>query len=110
MWELTQEIAQWHQKTFQTTEKAQKIKLLEELKEYYDSGELEEIADILFVLSSLAHRYGSELFTELLSFTLDIIGHDKQFSDEIKKQLTAKFEKNKNRTWQKQPDGSYHHV
>jgi len=109
---LMNKIASWHEFTFDSTEEAQWLKLKEEELEAQACERPEdwykELADVFFVYAALVYRYKSEQAKTLFEAvwnTLAIYQRDRVY-DELK----AKFEINKNRTWEKQPDGTYHHV
>ena len=109
---LMERIAEWHEQTFDTTCEAQWIKLKEEVIELCEtesySNYMEELADVVFVLSALIYRFKDDnaiTFAKLVgAFLNPLISEDLYFY------LSAKFNKNKARKWEKQPDGTYHHV
>lgn len=109
---LMERIAEWHEQTFDTTCEAQWIKLKEEVIELCEaesySNCMEELADVVFVLSALIYRFKDDnaiTFAKLIgAFLSPLISEDLYFY------LNGKFEKNKARKWEKQPDGTYHHV
>lgn len=109
---LMERIAEWHEQTFDTTCEAQWIKLKEEVIELCEtesySNYMEEFADVMFVLSALIYRFKDDnaiTFAKLVGVFLNpLILEDLYFY------LSEKFKKNKARKWEKQPDGTYHHV
>lgn len=109
---LMEQIAVWHEQTFDTTCEAQWIKLKEEVNELSEaesySNYMEELADVVFVLSALIYRFKDEnavTFEKLIkAFLPQLVSEDLYFY------LSEKFKKNKARKWEKQPDGTYHHV
>lgn len=106
------QIAQWHKETFETDRKAQERKLLEEKDEASRTRNYsewyKEMADVVFVLAALIHRFESPMakiqFEELWSVLNEIQ------KVEIEKELRMKFEINKNRIWERRDDGTYHHI
>ena len=68
IWEL-EDIVNWHIKTFPDVDlKSQKLKFLEEYKEYLESGDIMELADMAIVNIILIERFNySYLFTIMLS-------------------------------------------
>lgn len=105
------EIAAWHEKTFDTTLQAQNLKLGEELNEVLEAKNLDEwykeMADVLFVLAALVYRFKDPMGKAMLTTVLCTCHKD---MPKLVQELVAKFEKNKNRVWVKQPDGTYHHA
>lgn len=63
-------------------------KLNEEVKELNSEPCMEELADCILVC----------------------IGLSKHLKGDLKDALLSKIEKNEGRTWQRRPDGTYHHV
>lgn len=111
MEELMKEIAKWHEKTFDTTMRAQCLKLDEELSEVLDAKSLDEwykeMADVLFVFAALVYRFKDPISRAMLTMVLCVCHKD---GPRLMQELVAKFEKNKKRVWIKQPDGTYHHA
>lgn len=110
--ELMKQIADWHTKTFDSTRDEQMLKLKEEITEAEETTNIEdwykEFADILFVLSALIYRYQDD---NAVYFAYTIAKVLPEFmSEQIMSELNKKFEINKNRKWEKQPDGTYHHI
>lgn len=111
MEELMKEIAEWHKKTFDTTLKAQALKFGEELDEVLNVQSLDEwykeMADVLFVLAAMVYRFKDPVGRAMLTMVLCVCHKD---MPRLIQELVAKFEKNKNRVWIKQPNGTYHHA
>lgn len=110
--DLMKDIAVWHKETFDTTFEAQLIKLAEEVKEAHDAKTKEEwhkeMADVVFVLSALIYRYDDMTSKAIYSTMWMVLEENDRRA--IKRELIAKFEKNKKRIWVKMPDGTYHHA
>lgn len=105
-------IAEWHTATFDSSRDEQIIKLQEELSEARNANSIEEwyeeMADVLFVISALVYRYND---SDALLYAASITNILPRFMyNEIRDKLNKKFEINKNRKWEKQPDGTYHHI
>lgn len=107
-------IAEWHEKTFDTTESAQRLKLNEEIVELAEAGQAgdegksyQEAADVFVVAASLSIRFCAPDATDLIERMID------KATPEFLAAVIAKQERNLERTrrgeWKKQKDGSYHH-
>lgn len=109
---LMSAIAEWHEATFDTTFEEQCIKLREEIDEAALAKDFDEwfkeMADVFFVYAALLYRYRN--FDAQCQFTKTIDSMPNWMLDRIDEELAKKFEINKNRKWEKQPDGTYHHV
>jgi predicted house-cleaning noncanonical NTP pyrophosphatase (MazG superfamily) len=110
--ELSEEIAKWHEATFpDVTEESQILKLQEEIKEFENSEDhdIEELADVFIVCSSLIHRWNNLIGNgvALMLFPLDKTVNDLK---ELKSAVLLKMLTNVERKWVKQENGTYHHV
>ena len=63
-----------------------------------------ELADCFIVASALAFRFGSVFGFVMLNGIIE------KNADELYDAIKAKMEINRKRTWNKQQNGSYHHV
>lgn len=109
--DLETEIKIWHEQTFPDTSLSEQLlKLEEELQEWDDAvnteNELKEAADIFIVCCGLK-RWNSYVG----SFVRDnLIDYYVSSYDLLKCYIITKFDKNKKRVWQKQSNGTYHHI
>lgn len=87
--ELFEQFIDFSQSTFVDAEAQSYLtKLGEEAKELGENPSMEELADCMLVL----------------------VGLSRFLPGELKQALHEKIEKNINRKWERQPDGTYHHV
>lgn len=111
MTDLLKEIAEWHKNTFDTTKEEQLIKLKEEIQEYHEAENFDDIvnemADVMIVVAALVYRYEDESYHNIM---MNAIDENKISQKILYDAIKTKFEKNKRRKWEKQPDGTYHHV
>lgn len=105
-------IIQWHEKTFpDATLDGQKTKFAEELGEYKESADLEELADMFIVACGIA-RFNSivalEYFAVVFKALLDweLVG----VHGLLMTIIDDKMKKNRVRTWKKTGGGTYHHT
>lgn len=102
---MIEEIVEWHKKTFPDADlKSQKIKFLEEYKEYLESGDIMELADMFIVETVLNWRFDYKDFYLLVCKEK----FNKKFY-EVEDAVNKKMEINKKRTWHK-VNGVYRHV
>lgn len=105
-------IIQWHEKTFpDATLDGQKTKFAEELGEYNESVNMEELADMFIVACGIARfnsvvalEYFAVVFNALLGWKL--IG----VHGLLMTIIDNKMKKNRARTWKKTGGGTYHHT
>ena len=106
-YDLAKKIADWHTVTFKDADKAgQLLKLDEEFDEWMEERKLTELADCFIVASALWFRFEAAIgmFTMLA-----LVKHMEDADGELYDAIVAKMEVNKNRSWKKQANGSYHH-
>ena len=106
-YELAKKIADWHTVTFKDADKVgQLLKLDEEFDEWMEERKLTELADCFIVASALWFRFEAAIgmFTMLA-----LVKHMEDADGELYDAIVAKMEVNKNRSWKKQANGSYHH-
>lgn len=93
-------IVEWHKKTFPDVDlKSQKLKFLEEYKEYLESGDIMELADMAIVNYVLYRRYDCSCFSDIIS---------EEWDDELISLVKKKMAVNKKRKWNK-VNGVYRH-
>ena len=105
-------IAKWHQETFpDATMEDQLRKFDEEMEEYERSPSYEELADMFIVACGLC-RF--DLIVALSYFTIVATALNERkeiYSSAIFPiKVAEKMEKNRRRTWEKTPQGNYHHT
>lgn len=109
---LMNKIANWHELTFDSTEEAQWLKLKEEETEAEECNNdidwIKEMADVCFIYSALIYRYNSDKAKSMFYAMWNPLSHWQK--EDIENELAIKFKINKNRKWEKQPDGTYHHI
>lgn len=99
-------IADWHKKTFPNiTEKYQRMKCLEELYEYVESGDIEELVDVYICCVALSVRFKNYIYNPLFQYEFM---KNKIDPKEMDKAVELKMEKNVNRVWDVD-NGSFHH-
>lgn len=102
---MIEKIVKWHKETFPDVDlKSQKMKFLEEYKEFLEGYSLEEYADMFICNAALNYRfdffcYDDILKEEMLNISVAYL------NDAIRK----KMEINKKRTWKK-INGIYRHL
>lgn len=112
MKETVLSIAKWHQETFpDATMEDQLRKFDEEMEEYERSPSYEELADMFIVACGLC-RF--DLIVALSYFTIVATALNERkeiYSGAIFPiKVAEKMKKNRNRTWEKTPQGNYHHT
>lgn len=101
-----EEIVNWHKTTFpDATENEQKIKFLEEYREYLESYDINELADMYIVNAALTDRYNCTMFDSILSHEIQKFGN---VVDSLIQAITHKMSINKQRKWHK-VEGIYRH-
>ena len=106
-YDFAKKISVWHEQTFPDADKTgQLLKLDEEFDEWMEERKLTELADCFIVASALWFRFEAAIgmFTMLA-----IVKHMEDADGELYDAIVAKMEVNKNRSWKKQANGSYHH-
>lgn len=107
-YELAEQIADWHEQTFQdATEESQILKLNEEFAEYADGEFIEELADVFIVAASLSERWGNMMGMFTMKAVVKHAGRDKEV---LYLAICRKMGINRQRKWEKLPDGRYKHV
>ena len=113
MTETIQSIAQWHEQTFpDATLEGQKEKFQEEFKEFVDSDykDISELADMFIVACGIA-RF--DIHSALFYFAdiYDWYNADIDLDPgTLQKTVDEKMAKNRQRTWKKTGEGTFHHV
>ena len=73
---MKERIVKWHEKTFPDADlKSQKLKFVEEYREYLESGDIMELADMVIVCYVLKGRFKFERFDGILWHELILNGH-----------------------------------
>lgn len=105
----TEEIVEWHKKTFpDASEISQILKLDEEFKEYKESSPADvphAFADCLIVAVALTFRYKNPLG----KFVFEMLTMLGMPDEPALVALREKMQINRERVWIKMPDGSYIH-
>lgn len=100
---MIEEIVKWHKETFPDADlESQKLKFLEEYKEYLNSWDLEELADMAIVNYVLKYRFLFFRFDDIFRFEAE--GAERI----LKEIIIEKMKKNKKRKWKKE-GGVYRH-
>lgn len=100
---MIEKIVKWHKETFPDADlKSQKLKFLEEYREYLESGDIMELADVAIVYYVLNCRFLFFKFKDIFDFETD----GKWV--ELKKAINKKMKINKKRKWKKE-GGVYRH-
>ena len=105
-------IAKWHQETFpDATMEDQLRKFDEEMKEYNCSPSYEELADMFIVACGLC-RFDLIVALSYFAIVAGTLSERKEiYSSAIFPiKVDEKMEKNRKRTWEKTPQGNYHHT
>ena len=111
MKETIDTIIQWHKETFpDATLEGQQVKFEEELNEYNEEKNMQELADMFIVACGIARfnsvvalEYFAVIFKTLRTWkVLGVVGVLQVVIDE-------KMEKNRKRVWNKTSNGTYHH-
>lgn len=98
-------IVDWHKKTFPDADlKSQKIKFLEEYREYLESGDITELADMFIVNAVLTHRFNYGRFSNIVYE--ELLKDDFLFN--VNELVDRKMDINAKRTWCK-VNGVYRH-
>lgn len=102
---MIEEIVKWHKKTFPDADlKSQKLKFVEEYREYLESGDIMELADMVIVCYVLRGRFKFEGFDGVIWHELILNGHP----EGLRKAVIEKMKINKKRRWKKE-GGVYRH-
>ena len=102
---MIDDIVKWHKETFPDADlKSQKIKFLEEYKEYLESGDIMELADMIIVNEVLTHRFHFSHFSNVV-FSEAFCN---ELNSDIFNVVEEKMKINKQRTWHK-VNGVYRH-
>ena len=102
---MIEEIVKWHEKTFPDSDlKSQKLKFVEEYREYLESGDIMELADMVIVGYVLRRRFKYERFDDILWHELILNGNP----EGLRKAIIKKMKINKKRKWKKE-GGVYRH-
>ena len=114
MKETIDTIIQWHKQTFKdATLEGQINKYAEETNEFMNTDRYEdllELADMVIVCAGIMRfnkKLGSIFLQNTYVISWDIGEYD---MTELWDAVEKKMEKNHNRIWQKQDNGSYHHT
>ncbi len=94
---MIEDIVKWHKETFPDVDlKSQKMKFLEEYKEFLEGYSLEEYADMYICNVALNYRFNFFCYDDILNEEIVNISVS-YLNDAIRK----KMEINKKRTWKK---------
>ena len=101
--EMIEEIVKWHKETFPDADlESQKLKFLEEYREYLKSWDLMELADMAIVNCVLRYRFLFFRFDDIFRF-------EAEGTETILREIIIKKMKiNKKRKWKKE-NGVYRH-
>lgn len=105
-------IAKWHQETFpDATMEDQLQKFDEEMEEYERTPTLEELADMFIVCCGLC-RFDLIVAMSYFTIVATTLNERKELyaSAIFPAKVEEKMEKNRKRTWEKTPQGNYHHT
>lgn len=113
-------IAQWHKDMFpDATLDGQRLKWLEEKREWKESlrpvtkdlvcGDVKELADMFIVACGLTRFSDAEAMFCFSSVVQELYSSLFTTSD-LENAIDEKMEHNRARIWEKQANGSYHHV
>ena len=105
-------IAQWHQQTFPDAELVDQItKFDEEYNEYRHDPSFEELADMFIVACGIA-RYDTTTAMGYFFIVSSELENRKEIAASVLFGLAIdkKMAKNRERTWEKTPQGNYHHT
>lgn len=101
--EIEKEIIEWHRATFPDVDlKSQKLKFLEEYREYLESGDIMEWVDMIIVNVVLVSRFNFKGFVDIFK------AEERPIFPDILKAVYLKMEINKKRKWHK-VRGVYRH-
>lgn len=104
-------IAKWHEETFpDATLDGQIEKFYEELNEYNEETNLQELADMFIVACGIS-RFDSVVALEYFAVVFKALLDWKTFGCRVLLQtvIDEKMQKNRRRTWGKTANGTYHH-
>lgn len=113
-------IAQWHKDAFpDATLDGQKLKWLEEKREWKESlrpategfvcGDVNELADMFIVACGLTRFSDTEAMFCFDSVVRELCSSLFATSD-LENAIDKKMERNRARSWEKTPQGNYHHT
>ena len=113
-------IAQWHKDMFpDATLDGQRLKWMEEKREWKESlrpvtkdlvcGDVKELADMFIVACGLTRFSDAEAMFCFGSVVRELCSSLFTTSD-LENAIDEKMERNRARIWEKQANGSYHHV
>lgn len=103
-------IQNWHKKVFpNATLHDQVLKWCEEVKEFYESKELSELADMVIVCAGI-RRFNRNLELQFLEATYVVASENGFDMTELWDEVDVKMKKNRKRVWERQPDGTFHHI
>lgn len=111
MSETIETIAKWHKETFpDATIDGQKAKFEEELKEYNEAVNMQELADMFIVACGIA-RFDSVAALEFFAVVFKALCTWKIIGawGVLQTVIDDKMSKNRKRVWNKTDDGRYHH-
>lgn len=110
--ETVMTIAEWHAKTFpDATMEDQLRKFDEEMEEYERTPTFEELADMFIVACGLC-RFDMVVAMSYMTIVATALNERKEIyaSAVFPNKVDEKMAKNRNRTWEKTPQGNYHHT
>ncbi len=111
MSETIETIARWHSETFKdATLDGQIEKFYEELNEYNEETNLQELADMFIVACGIS-RFDSVVALEYFDVVFKALLDWKTFGCRVLLQtvIDEKMQKNRKRVWNKTGNGTYHH-
>lgn len=112
MKETVLSIAKWHEQTFPDTDlQGQLAKFQEETDEYAEDESLAELADMFIVACGMT-RFDNMAALGCFAIVADCLSKHKNFAASVifAEEVAKKMVKNRNRTWEKTPQGNYHHT
>lgn len=105
-------IAKWHEETFPDTDlQGQLTKFQEETDEYAEDQSLAELADMFIVASGMT-RFDNMAALGCFAIVADLLSKHENFAASVifAEEVQKKMAKNRSRTWEKTPQGNYHHT
>ena len=104
MW-MVKDIVEWHIKTFPNVDlKSQKLKFLEEYREYLESGDIMELADMGIVCLVLSQRFNCDIFVDVMLYEQSKLKNQTELDNAVCKKMDI----NSKRKWIYK-DGVYRH-
>ena len=105
-------IAKWHEQTFPDTDlQGQLAKFQEETEEFAKDDSLTELADMFIVACGMT-RFDNMAALGCFAIVADCLSKHKNFAASVifAEEVEKKMAKNRKRSWEKTPQGNYHHT